>query len=68
MAQIQFSKGIDEEVVQMCPSPVRGWQQWHCNVLFPKPKVLSSNTEEITGYMIDEEEIVTRSQGQICQW
>jgi len=36
MAQIQFSKGIDEEVVLDAPHPFAGWQQWHCNVLFPK--------------------------------
>jgi len=60
MAQIQFSKGIDEEVVPDVPHPFAGWQQWHCNVLFPK-RLEQQHTEEITGmYMIDEGEIVTR--------
>jgi len=46
----QFSKGIEEEVVpDVRLNLPADRQQWHCNV-FPKPKILSSNsTEEITG-------------------
>jgi len=68
MAQIQFSKGIDEGVpdVRLTRSRMAAMALQR---FISKTQVLSSN-EEITGmYMIDEEgEIVTRSQGQICQW
>ena len=64
MAQIQFSRGIEEEVVPAVRlTRARDGSSGTATFYFQKPKVLSdSNTEEITGmYMIDEEgEIVTR--------
>ena len=64
MAQIQFSRGIDEEVVpDVRLTRSRDGSNGTATFYFQNPKVLSSgNTEEITGmYMIDEEgEIVTR--------
>ena len=64
MAQIQFAKGIEEEVIpDVRLTRARDGSSGTATFYFQKPKVLSdSNTEEITGmYMIDEEgEIVTR--------
>lgn len=64
MAQIQFSRGIDEEVIpQVRLTRSRNGSNGTATFYFQNPKVLSSgSTEEITGmYMIDEEgEIVTR--------
>lgn len=64
MAQIQFSRGINEEVVpdvRLTRSRTGG--SGTATFIFKNPKALGSDTtEEITGmYMIDEEgEIVTR--------
>ena len=64
MAKIQFSRGIDEDVlpdVRLTRS--RTGDTGTATFIFTNPKVLSqSSTEEITGmYMIDEEgEIITR--------
>ena len=64
MAQIQFSQGIEEEVVpDVRLTRSRDGSNGTATFYFQKPKILSSNsTEEITGmYMVDEEgEIVTR--------
>ncbi len=64
MAQIQFSRGIEEEVVPAVRlTRARDGSSGTATFYFQKPKVLSdASTEEITGmYMIDEEgEIVTR--------
>lgn len=63
MAQIQFSKGIDEEVIpDVRLTRSRDGSNGTATFYFRNPKVLSSNADEITGmYMIDEEgEIVTR--------
>jgi len=63
MAQIQFSKGIDEEVIpDVRLTRSRDGSNGTATFYFQNPKVLSSNADEITGmYMIDEEgEIVTR--------
>ncbi len=63
MAQIQFSKGIDEEVIpDVRLTRSRDGSNGTATFYFQNPKVLSSNDDEITGmYMIDEEgEIVTR--------
>ena len=64
MAQIQFSRGVDEEVlpdVRLTRS--RDGNKSTETFLFQNPKALSgSSSEDITGmYMVDEEgEIVTR--------
>lgn len=64
MAQIQFAKGIDEEVIpDVRLTRSRDGSNGTATFYFQNPKALSSgNTEEITGmYMIDEEgELVTR--------
>jgi len=64
MAQIQFVKGIDEEVIpDVRLTRSRDGSNGTATFYFQNPKALSNgNTEEITGmYMIDEEgELVTR--------
>lgn len=64
MAQIQFSRGLDEEVIpDVRLTRSRDGSNGTATFYFQNPKVLSSgSTEEITGmYMIDEEgEIITR--------
>ena len=64
MAQIQFSKGIDEEVVPAVRlTRSRDGSNGTATFYFQKPKILSGgNAEEIVGmYMIDEEgELITR--------
>ncbi|WP_315788910.1 photosystem II reaction center protein Psb28 [Fischerella sp. JS2] len=64
MAKIQFSKGIDEEVIpEVRLTRSRTGESGTATFIFQNPKALdSTNTEDITGmYMIDEEgEIVTR--------
>ncbi|EHC18041.1 photosystem II reaction center protein Psb28 [Fischerella thermalis] len=64
MAKIQFSKGIDEEVIpEVRLTRSRTGDSGTATFIFQNPKALDSgNTEDITGmYMIDEEgEIVTR--------
>lgn len=64
MAQIQFSRGINEEVVpDVRLTRAKDGSKSTARFYFENPKALdSSSTEEITGmYMIDEEgEIVTR--------
>jgi photosystem II protein len=64
MAEIQFSRGINEEVIpDVRLTRSRDESTGTATFSFQNPKALdSSSTEEITGmYMIDEEgEIVTR--------
>ncbi|MBF1989077.1 photosystem II reaction center protein Psb28 [Fischerella thermalis] len=64
MAKIQFSKGIDEEVIpEVRLTRSRTGESGTATFIFQNPKALDGgNTEDITGmYMIDEEgEIVTR--------
>ena len=64
MAQIQFSRGIDEEVIpDVRLTRSRDGSNGTATFYFQNPKALSdSSTEDITGmYMVDEEgEIVTR--------
>jgi photosystem II protein len=64
MAKIQFSRGIDEDVVpDVRLTRSKTGTQGTATFTFENPKALSSSsTEDITGmYMIDEEgEIVTR--------
>lgn len=64
MAQIQFSRGIDEEVVpDVRLTRSRDGSSGTATFYFENPKALDgSSTEDITGmYMLDEEgEIVTR--------
>ena len=64
MAQIQFSRGIDEDVIpEVRLTRSRTGDSGTATFIFTKPKALSnSSTEDITGmYMIDEEgEIITR--------
>ncbi|GAB4340137.1 MAG: photosystem II reaction center protein Psb28 [Leptolyngbyaceae cyanobacterium] len=64
MAQIQFSRGIDEEVIpDVRLTRSRDGSNGIATFYFQNPKALSnSNTESITGmYLIDEEgEISTR--------
>jgi photosystem II protein len=64
MAQIQFSRGMNEEVVpEVRLTRSRNGDSGTATFIFQNPSVLNSgNTEDITGmYMIDEEgEIVTR--------
>ncbi|TBR58486.1 photosystem II reaction center protein Psb28 [Mastigocladus laminosus UU774] len=64
MVKIQFSKGIDEDVIpEVRLTRSRTGDSGTATFIFQNPKALDSgNTEDITGmYMIDEEgEIVTR--------
>ncbi|ARV62754.1 photosystem II reaction center protein Psb28 [Nostocales cyanobacterium HT-58-2] len=64
MAQIQFSRGINEEAIpQVRLTRSRTGDSATATFVFQNPKALSSSsTEEITGmYLIDDEgEIVTR--------
>lgn len=64
MAKIQFSRGIDEEIVpDIRLTRSRSGESGTATFIFQNPNALGSgNTEDITGmYMIDEEgEIVTR--------
>lgn len=64
MAQIQFSRGIEEEVIpDVRLTRSRDGSNGTATFYFQNPKALSSgNTEEITGmFMVDEEgELVTR--------
>lgn len=64
MAKIQFSRGIDEDVVpDVRLTRSKTGNQGTATFIFENPKALSNtSTEEITGmYMIDEEgEILTR--------
>ncbi|MDF0555153.1 photosystem II reaction center protein Psb28 [Kamptonema sp. UHCC 0994] len=64
MAKIQFSRGIDEEVVpDVRLTRSKTGNQGTATFIFENPKALSnSSTEDITGmYLIDEEgEITTR--------
>lgn len=64
MAKIQFSRGIDEDVVpEVRLTRSKSGEQGTATFVFENPKALSStSTEDITGmYMIDEEgEILTR--------
>lgn len=64
MAQIQFSRGVDEEVIpDVRLTRSREGTSGTATFYFQKPQVLGEgSTEEITGmYMVDEEgEIVTR--------
>ncbi|MBD0343948.1 MAG: photosystem II reaction center protein Psb28 [Coleofasciculus sp. Co-bin14] len=64
MAEIQFSRGISEDVVpDVRLTRSRDGNQGTATFYFESPKALDSNvTEDITGmYLIDEEgEIVTR--------
>ncbi len=64
MAQIQFSKGIDEEVIpDVRLTRSRDGSNGTATFYFQNPQALSSgNSENITGmYLVDEEgEIVTR--------
>ncbi|MCX7596137.1 MAG: photosystem II reaction center protein Psb28 [Fischerella sp.] len=64
MAKIQFSRGIDEQVIpEVRLTRSRSGESGTATFIFQNPKALDAgNTEDITGmYMIDEEgEIVTR--------
>jgi photosystem II protein len=64
MAQIQFSRGIDEEVVpDVRLTRSKDGSNGTATFIFENPQALSdSTTEDVTGmYMIDEEgELVTR--------
>lgn len=64
MAKIQFSRGIDEDVVpQVRLTRSKSGEQGTATFLFENPQALSStSTEDITGmYLIDEEgEMLTR--------
>lgn len=64
MAQIQFSRGINEEVIpDVRITRSRDGSNGTATFYFQKPKALISNsTDEITGmYLVDEEgELVTR--------
>jgi photosystem II protein len=64
MAKIQFSRGIDEDVVpEVRLTRSKSGEQGTARFTFENPKALSNtSTEDITGmYMIDEEgEILTR--------
>ncbi len=64
MAQIQFSRGINEDVIpEIRLTRSRTGESGTATFVFTNPKALeSSNTEEITGmYLIDDEgELVTR--------
>ena len=64
MAKIQFSRGLDEEVIpDVRLTRSRNGGQGTATFIFTNPKILDqATTEDITGmYLIDEEgEIVTR--------
>ena len=64
MAKIQFSRGLDEEVIpDVRLTRLRNGGQGTAKFIFENPKILDQGTtEDITGmYLIDEEgEIVTR--------
>lgn len=64
MAQIQFSRGVTEEVIpQIRLTRARSGQSGTATFRFESPNILDSeSTDEITGmYLVDEEgEIVTR--------
>ncbi|MBW4669214.1 MAG: photosystem II reaction center protein Psb28 [Cyanomargarita calcarea GSE-NOS-MK-12-04C] len=64
MAQIQFSRGIDEDVIpDVRLTRSRTGDSGTATFIFVNPKALAqTTTEEVTGmYMIDEEgEIITR--------
>ena len=64
MAQIQFSKGIDEDAIpDVRLTRAKDGSTGTATFYFEKPKALSStSTDEITGmYLLDEEgELVTR--------
>ncbi|MBH8574636.1 photosystem II reaction center protein Psb28 [Nostocaceae cyanobacterium CENA369] len=64
MAKIQFSRGLDEEVIpDVRLTRSRTGESGTATFIFTNPKILDQNTtEDITGmYLIDEEgEIVTR--------
>ncbi|MGM3305717.1 photosystem II reaction center protein Psb28 [Anabaena sp. WFMT] len=64
MAKIQFSKGIDEEVIpEVRLTRSRSGDQGTATFIFTNPQILAQGSnEEITGmYMIDEEgEMITR--------
>lgn len=64
MAKIQFSKGLDEEVIpEVRLTRSRTGDSGTATFVFTNPKILDqSSTEDITGmYLIDEEgEIITR--------
>ncbi|MBK1986023.1 photosystem II reaction center protein Psb28 [Sphaerospermopsis aphanizomenoides BCCUSP55] len=64
MAKIQFSRGINEDVVpEVRLTRSRSGDQGTATFIFTNPQILSqSSTDDITGmYMIDEEgEIITR--------
>ncbi|AFY47434.1 photosystem II reaction center protein Psb28 [Nostoc sp. PCC 7524] len=64
MAKIQFSRGLDEEVIpEVRLTRSRTGDSGTATFIFTNPKILSQgSTEEITGmYLIDEEgELITR--------
>lgn len=64
MAQIQFSRGVDEEVIpDVRLTRSRNGNDGTASFYFQNPKALDNDrTDEVTGmYMVDEEgEIVTR--------
>ncbi|BAY05951.1 photosystem II reaction center protein Psb28 [Anabaena cylindrica PCC 7122] len=64
MAKIQFSKGVDEEVIpEVRLTRSRSGDQGTATFIFTNPQILAQGSnEEITGmYMIDEEgEMITR--------
>ncbi|MHC5935007.1 photosystem II reaction center protein Psb28 [Nostoc sp.] len=64
MAKIQFSKGLDEEVIpDVRLTRSRSGDSGTATFIFANPKILDQgSTEDITGmYLIDEEgEIITR--------
>ncbi len=64
MAKIQFSRGIDEEVIpEVRLTRSKTGESGTATFIFTNPNILGqSSTEEVTGmYMIDEEgEIITR--------
>ncbi|WP_413175148.1 photosystem II reaction center protein Psb28 [Anabaena azotica] len=64
MAKIQFSRGLDEEVIpEVRLTRSRSGDQGTATFIFTNPQILGQGgTDEITGmYMIDEEgEILTR--------
>ncbi|MEH1834853.1 MAG: photosystem II reaction center protein Psb28 [Nostoc sp.] len=64
MTKIQFSRGLDEEVIpEVRLTRSRSGESGTATFIFTNPKILDqSSTEDITGmYLIDEEgEIITR--------
>lgn len=64
MAKIQFSRGVDEEVIpEVRLTRSRSGDSGTATFIFTNPQILAQgSTEEVTGmYLIDEEgEIVTR--------